>query len=157
MKKNLFKTILLTGLFVGTTDILSSFLVLYIITGKFAAQMFQYIAAGLIGIPNGMAWGTGAALIGLFIHYFIAMAFTVLFFLAFPKIKMLSYNKYLVGMLYAFFVNLVMTYLVLPLTTLPPDKFNLSKVFINWIIFGCVFGIPIAWNAYKFYLGDERD
>jgi hypothetical protein len=157
MKKNLTKTILLTGLFVGTTDILYAFIASYISSGKFSEKMFQYIAAGLIGIKHAMAWGTWAAFIGLFIHYFIAMAFTVFFFLLFPRIKILSYNKFLVGMLYAIFVNLIMNFLVLPLTTFPAQQFNLSRTFIDWIIFGCVFGIPIAWNAYGFYTGPHRE
>src|SRR5215469_11180910 len=111
MNKKLFKTILLTGLFVGTTDILYAFTTIYISSGKFSEKMFQYIAAGLIGIKPAMAWGAGAAFLGLGIHYFIAMTFTVIFFLVFPKIKFLAYNKFLIGMLYAIFVNLVMTFL----------------------------------------------
>ena len=152
MKKNLFKTILLTGLFVGTTDILYAFINIYVSSGKFSTKMFQYIAAGLVGFEKAMAWGTAAAFIGLFIHYFIAMAFTVFFFLVFPKIKMLSYNKFLIGILYGVFVNLVMTFLILPLTPISFGEFNLSRVYIDWIIFGCVFGIPITWNSYRFYL-----
>jgi hypothetical protein len=155
MNKKLFKTILLTGLFVGTTDALYALTSIYISSGKFSEKMFQFIAAGLIGLKPAQSWGAGAAFIGLFLHYFIAMSFTVLFFLVFPKIKFLSYDKFLVGVLYAIFVNLVMTFLVLPLTIIPAGKFNLSRTFIDWIIFGCVFGIPIAWNAYRCY--GQRD
>jgi hypothetical protein len=156
MKRNLTKTVLLTGLFVGTTDILYAFIGSYVSQGKFSDKMFQYISAGLLGFTKAMAWGTPAAFIGLFIHYFIAMAFTVFFFVVFPKIKILSYNKFLVGMLYGIFVNLVMNFLVLPLTPFPSSQFNLSRTFIDWVIFGCIFGIPIAWNAYALYGIQDR-
>jgi hypothetical protein len=44
-----------------------------------------------------------------------------------------------------------MNFLVLPLTIIPSGKFNFSRTFIDWIIFGCIFGIPLAWNTYRFY------
>jgi hypothetical protein len=89
--------------------------------------------------------------LGLFFHYFIAFAFTLFFFWVFPRLKFLSFNKYLIGMLYAVFVNVFMDQLVLRLTPLPPNTFSLSHEYIGWVIFGIVFGIPIAWNAYKYY------
>lgn len=152
MNNKLIKTILLTGLFVGTTDILYAFISIYVSSGHFSTKMFQYIAAGLLGLDRAMAWGTFAAFIGLFIHYLIAMTFTFLFFIVFPKMKILAYNKFLVGIFFGIFVNLVMSFLILPLTPLPSEPFNLSKEFINWIIFGCVFGIPVVWSAYNFYM-----
>ena len=44
-----FKTVLLTGLFVGTTDILSAFITIYITSGKFPGKMFNYIAGAALG------------------------------------------------------------------------------------------------------------
>ena len=51
-----FKTVLLTGLFVGTTDILSAFINVYIFTGKFHEKMFTNIAAGALGYPGSDKW-----------------------------------------------------------------------------------------------------
>jgi hypothetical protein len=146
-----FKTVLLTGLFVGTTDILSAFVTLFIQSGKFPSLMFNYIAGGALGIKTAIKGGTPAAFLGLFFHYFIAYAFTLFFFWIFPKLKFLSFNKYLVGMLYAVFVNQVMEQLILRLTPFPASAFSLSNEYIGWIVFGVLFGIPIAWNAYKYY------
>jgi hypothetical protein len=155
IKKNnmnrFFKTVLLTGLFVGTTDILSAYISVYIKTGAFAEKMFHYIAGGALGLERSMQGGNGVAFLGLFFHYFNAMAFTLFFFLIFPKVKFLSFNKYLIGMLYAVFVNLVMSFVVLRFTPLPSGTFILSRAFIDWIILGIVFGTPIAWSAYKYY------
>jgi hypothetical protein len=146
-----FKTVLLTSLFVGTTDILSSFVTVDIKTGKFPEQMFNYIAGGALGLPAALNGGAAVAFLGFFFHYFIAFAFTLLFFLVFPKLKFLSYNKYLVGMLYAVFVDEAMV-LILKLTPLPTGGgFSLSESFIAWVTFGIVFGIPVAYNTYKYY------
>ena len=92
------------------------------------------------------------ALLGLFFHYFIAFSFTLLFFLVFPRIKFLRYDKYLAGMLYGVFVNLFFNQVVLPLFPPPRWQFSVARSFIDWVIFGVIFGIPIAYNAYRYYL-----
>lgn len=150
------KTVLLTGLFVGTTDIMDAYISVYVSSGKFAEKMFQYIAGGALGLEKSLQGGTGIALLGLFFHYFIAMSFTAFFFLIFPRVKFLSFNKYMIGILYGVFTNLVMTFIILPLTSLPSQPFNLSRSVFDWIIFGTIFGIPIAYNAYKYYKVDEQ-
>jgi hypothetical protein len=102
-----FKTVLLTALFVGTTDVVSAFITVWAKSGKFADKMFQYIAGGVLGLATSMKGGNAIAFLGLFFHYFIAFAFTLFFFWIFPRVKFLSFNKYLTGMLYAVFVNVV--------------------------------------------------
>jgi len=146
------KTVLLTALFVGTTDIVSAFVTIFIKSGKFPEKMFFYIAGGALGVPTAIKGGTWVALLGLFIHYSIAFLYTLFFFIIFPRLKFLSFNKYLVGMLYAVFVNVSMDQLVLPLTPLPAGgPFNLAEAYIGWVVLGVLFGIPIAYNAYKYY------
>ena len=146
-----FKAVFLTGMFVGTTDLISAYISQLIKTGKFADKMLQYIAGGLLGFPSSMQGGNWVQLVGLLIHYFIAFTFTLFFFWIFPKLKFLSFNKYFVGMLYAVFVNLVMSQLILPLTPLPTGSFVLGNTLVGWYSLGVVLGIPIAYNAYKFY------
>lgn len=150
-KDGLFKTVLLTGLLAGTLDITSAYISVTVKSGKFPALMFNYIAGGALGLDTALKGGNAAAFLGLFFHYFIAMAFTVFFFLIFPRLKFLWYNKYLVGMLYAVFVDLIIGQVILRMSRLPVGPFNLGTTFTNWLSFGVVFGIPIAYNAYKYY------
>ena len=150
-----FKTVLLTGLFVGTTDILSAYISVTI-QSQFPKKMFYVIAAGALGTKTALAGGNWVALLGLFFHYFIAFSFTLFFFWIFPKAKFLAFNKYLIGMLYAIFVNVVMTVVILPISRLPPGPFNLNDSVLGWIILGVVLGIPIAYNAYKYYGVDRK-
>ena len=60
-------------------------------------------------------------------------------------------------MLYAVFVNLVMGQLILPLSRLSTNPFNLSDSIIDWIVLGVLFGIPIAYNAYQYYGVDGKN
>ncbi|MFZ1787657.1 MAG: hypothetical protein WAT92_05075 [Saprospiraceae bacterium] len=150
-KQSLTATILQIGLLVGTLDLLAAMMSQYIKTGVFAEKMLLYIAGGLLGLEKSMAGGYGVELLGLFFHYFIAMSFTVLFFLLYPKWKVLSINVYFIGALYGAFVSLFMRLCVLPLTQLPSQTFILSRAFIDWMILGLALGIPISFFASQFY------
>lgn len=146
------KAIVLTGLFVGTTDILSAIISQYIINGAFPDKMFNYMAGGLIGLERAMSGGNWAALLGIFNHYVICQIFTLFFFLIFPRLKFLHYNRYLIGMLYGVFVSSTMRFIVLPLTPLPASgPYILMDAFMGWLTLGVVLGIPIVYNTYRFY------
>jgi hypothetical protein len=145
------KAVLLTGLFVGTTDLVSAYIKQWIKTGKFAEKMLNYIAGGALGLENSIPGGNGVALLGLFFHYFISFSFTLLFFLLLPRVKFLAFNKYLIGMLYAVFVNVFMGLVILPLSRLPTGPFSVTNSIVEWITLGVLFGVPIAYNAYKYY------
>ena len=145
--KPFLKTVLLTGLFVGVTDIMAAHIHVWIQSGNFPTKVFQYIAGGALGLETSMKGGVGIALIGVFFHFFIAKFWTLFFFVIFSRLKFLHFNKYIVGMLYGFFVGACMTFLVLPLTALPDSPFVFSKAIVGWIILGTVLGIPIAVSA----------
>ena len=146
-----FKTVLLTALFAGTMDLISAYLAQWIKTGKYAGKMLNYIAGGALGLPESMPGGNAVALCGLFFHYFIATFFTLLFFVLLPRVAFLRFNKYLVGMLYAVFVDVFVGEIILPLSRLPTGPFNLSDAIIPWMTLGVVLGIPVAVSAYRYY------
>ena len=148
--KPFLKTVLLTGLFVGVTDIMAAHIHVWIQSGNFPTKVFQYIAGGALGLETSMKGGVGIALIGVFFHFFIATFWTLFFFVIFSRLKFLHFNKYIVGMLYGFFVGACMTFLVLPLTALPDSPFVFSKAIVGWIILGTVLGIPIAVSAQQY-------
>ena len=149
--KPFWKTVLLTGLLVGTLDITAAYINQLIKTGKFAGKMFQYIAGGALGLENSIRGGFWIGLLGFFFHYFIAFSFTLLFFIAYPRLKFLSFNKYLAGFLYGIFVGVFMTFVVLPLTKLPNNPFVFQKAIVGWLILGIAVGIPVAISASGYY------
>jgi hypothetical protein len=152
--KSFWKTVLLTALFVGTTDIIAAYTDQFIKTGKFADKMLYYMAGGALGLKTSMQGGFWIGFLGLLFHYIIAFSFTLLFFIAFPKLKLQWVNKYwiyVIGFLYGPFVACFMKFIVLPLTQLPPTPFVFQKAVIGWIILGTVLGIPIAISASRYY------
>jgi len=149
--KPFWKTVLLTGLLVGTLDITAAYINQFIKTGKFAGKMFQYIAGGALGLENSMQGGFWVGLLGFFFHYFIAFSFTLLFFIAYPRLKFLSFNKYLVGFLYGIFIGAFMTFVVLPLTRLPSNPFVFQKAIVGWLILAVAVGVPVAISASRYY------
>lgn len=149
--KPLLKTVLLTGLLVGTTDIIAAHVSVWIQTGNFPTKVFQYIAGGALELETSMKGGLGIALLGMLFHYFIATSWTTFFFVIIPKLKFLHFNKYVVGFLYGIFVGAVMTFLILPLSALPASPFVFSKAIVGWCILGTVLGVPIAMSAYNYY------
>lgn len=154
--KSLFKTALLTGLFVGTTDLISAYITQWIKTGRFAGKMLNYIGGGVLGLETSMQGGNAAAFVGLCTHYLISLAYTFFFFLIFPKLRWLAYNKYLIGMLYAVFVNLTVNQGLIRLSRLPDFTFDLAEAYVSWVILGVIFGIPIVVSAYKYYQAEAR-
>lgn len=146
-----YKTVLLTGLLVGTTDLVAAYITVTIQQGVFPKSMLLYIAGGALGLKTSLQGGNWVALLGLFFHYFIATFFTLLFFVLLPRVAFLRFNKYLVGMLYAVFVDVFVGEIILPLSRLPTGPFNLSDAIIPWMTLGVVLGIPVAVSAYRYY------
>jgi hypothetical protein len=149
--KPFLKTVLLTGLFVGVTDIIAAHISVWIQSGDFPTKVLQYIAGGALGLETSMKGGVGIAFLGLAFHFFIATWWTLAFFIALPKLRFLQFNKYIVGFFYGYVVGACMTFIVLPLSALPDSSFVLSKAILGWSILGAVLGIPIAFSAYRYY------
>jgi hypothetical protein len=59
-----FKTVLPTGLFAGLLDLISAYVTQWAVTGKYAAKMLNYIAAGALGLDTALAGGNGIQLLG---------------------------------------------------------------------------------------------
>ena len=88
---------------------------------------------------------------GLVLHYIIAFAFTIFFFLLFPKGKALSKNKILTGTLYGIFVWMIMNLVVVPLSSIGKRPFVFVSVLVNVLILIVCIGIPLSFMANKFY------
>jgi hypothetical protein len=154
----LFKTIVGTGLLAGTLDIIAAFIIQFIRTGDISENLLKYIAGGVLGVDKAMQGGFGTAFFGLLCHYFIAMTFTVLFFVAYPRIKLLRMNRFAVALLYGIFADTVMKQIVLPLSALNvKPKFDLGQAAINGLILAIAIGIPVAFSAHRYYAKNKSD
>lgn len=110
-------TIILAWLVAGTFDISYAIITWGPVFGKItAAQLLQGIASTLMG-KDAFAGGTPTALIGLAMHYGIALAWTLLYFFIYPHIPLLARNKWISGIVYGVVVWGLMSIVIVPLVT----------------------------------------
>lgn len=145
----LIKTIVWAWLLVGTLDILAAS-TQTLLNGRDPMNMYRFIASGVFG-SSAMSGGVGYSLLGLLFHYCIAMGWTVIFFLVYRKISVLARNRIVTGFLYGIFVQLCMSFIVLPLANTPTIPFNLvGMIKAAWILVVAI-GIPLAFIAHRYF------
>ena len=140
-----FRTIFKTALLVGTLDIAAAFIQFYSQTGKTPFKpVLSFIASGLVGKDSGLS-EIAMILLGLLLHFFIATAFVLFFFLTVAKWQVTKQHWLLIGILYGIFVWAVMGIIVLPIAFSRAFVFNLSKnALAAGILIVCI-GIPLAY------------
>lgn len=151
MMNKLFFKILKAGLIVGTLDILSAFIYVFIKTGNFIPLgILKFIASGIFG-KDAASGGSFMALAGLIIHYCIAFTFTMIFFWLYSRVKALSKAKIITGIIYGIFIWIIMNLIILPLTNVAYRPFNIVNAIINIGILIICIGIPLSFMAASFY------
>jgi hypothetical protein len=151
----LFKAILSAGLLVGTLDI-SAAIIQTLINKRDVIKLFQFIASGVFGVAQSFSGGLTFAFYGFVFHYFIAFSWTVLFFMAYPRLRFLSINKILSGVGYGLFVWLIMNKVILPLSNTPPIPFVLTKAILAAAILVVAIGLPLSFIANSYYSKQEN-
>ncbi|HMQ61415.1 MAG TPA: hypothetical protein PKE06_12155 [Flavilitoribacter sp.] len=149
------RTILTAGLLAGTLDGLAASIGFYLNNHKNPALVFRFIARGIFG-EQASTGGTGMAAAGVFLHYLIAFIWTVVFFLIFPRLKFLSKNLVLSGMVYGLFIWLVMNVVVLPVSHGISFTFSFPKSLLglSYIVF--LVGLPIGLLIGRYYRQKTR-
>jgi uncharacterized membrane protein YagU involved in acid resistance len=144
------KALLLCLLIAGTLDI-SDALIFYGLRGVPAAGLLRFIAACLVGV-SALHGGLAMAALGLAIHYTITLLWSALFLLAATRLTFLTRHAIASGLLYGVVIYVLMNYVVLPLTRLPPRTHHLAPaVLVNGVLALMLFmGLPIALIAQRF-------
>ncbi|HEX8252910.1 MAG TPA: hypothetical protein VF846_07180 [Thermoanaerobaculia bacterium] len=128
--------------FVGTVDILYA-IGFWAFRGVPPIAILQSISAGLLG-RAAFSGGSGTAILGLALHYFIALAIVVVYWLAGRRIDVLFRRYILFGALYGLAVYGVMNYVVLPLSAAGKTAYNPAWVICSVIVHVVLIGIPAA-------------
>lgn len=105
------------GLVAGTLDITDALVFSYF-RGATPVMVFQYIASGLIGLKS-FQLGWTAVVLGVAIHYFIALTWTAVFYVASRRFTVLVRRPVFSGLLYGVAVYLFMNLVALPLSGVP--------------------------------------
>jgi len=109
--------ILRIGLIAGTLDITDA-LVFSALHGVAPAKVFRFIASGLLG-ETALQGGLGTAVLGLLLHYDIALSWTAIFYVTSLRWKVLTRRPVVSGLIYGAFVYVLMNFVVLPLSRIP--------------------------------------
>ncbi|MBS0028897.1 hypothetical protein ACTJJ0_13195 [Chitinophaga sp. 22321] len=148
--------VLFAGLIVGTLDILSAMVYFTIVThGQPISKLLAYVGSGVFGKAAfsgdpAMPWW------GLLFHYCIAMIWTFIFFLLYPKITVLRRTPAVVtGIAYGAIVWCIMNLMVVPLSHVPHGPMRLTSALINMAILMVMIGIPLSliakrWKRYSY-------
>lgn len=144
--------VLLGGACAATLDILYA-TGFWALRGVPPQRILQSVAAGLLGKAS-FSGGGATALLGLGLHYLIAMAMAVVYALAARRIPSLLQHPWRNGALYGLLLYALMSFVVVPLSAAPRSSAPLPL----WMAFSVaahvmLVGWPCAWFARRAWLG----
>jgi len=97
----------------GTLDISDALIFYRFARGVHPTRLLQNIASGVMGL-SAFQGGRATALLGLALHYTIALGATIVFYLLSRVISFMSRHPALAGLIYGLGVYLFMNFVVLP-------------------------------------------
>lgn len=143
MRKPAAFAIFVGGLIAGIFDL--TYAIVFSAMHKVAAiTVIQSVASGLLG-KEAFEGGLSTAILGVFLHFFIAFAWASIFYMLSRMIPFLTQHAVLSGLLYGALIYAVMYLIVLPYSAYPITiNFALSRVVINLVAHMFLIGLPIA-------------
>jgi hypothetical protein len=142
-KRSALLAIAVGGGIAGTLDLLQACLL-------FGWRIPLAIAAGLLG-RQAFHGGVGTYILGVCLHFFIACSATAIYYAASRKLRFLSEHALVCGLFYGIAVELVMSYIVLPLSALHArGPYKLHDVLLGLAVHMVVVGLPIAFSVRRF-------
>lgn len=148
MWKQIFKTTLIAG----TLDITAACTQAWLVKGTMPDIVLKYLASGIFG-KDAFSGGAGMILFGLLVHFLIAFACVLVYFLLYPKLKFLHWNIFFSSLLIAIIAWAVTTRLIIPLSRITPGAFDITKALIAVSILYVCIGLPISYFTKRFYTG----
>jgi hypothetical protein len=135
--------ILVGGLIAGTLDAAAAFY-------SFGWGMPRGIAGGLLG-RSAFQGGAATWILGLALHFFIAISAAAVYYAASRRLKFLAESPVVCGMFYGIAVFLVMNLIVLPLSAFHfRGPFQYAALVQGILIHMFFVGLPIALSVSRF-------
>jgi hypothetical protein len=142
-KRNALPAIAMGGLIVGTLDLTQAFIL-------FGAKVPLAIAGGLLG-RQAFQGGAGTYALGVCLHFFIAFSATAIYYSASLRLGFLTEHPLVCGLFYGIAVELVMSYIVLPLSALRErGPYELHDILQGLLVHMVVVGLPISFSVRRF-------
>jgi hypothetical protein len=142
-KRNALLAIAVAGGIAGTLDLLQACIL-------FGSRVPLVIAAGLLGRPA-LHGGAGTYVLGVCLHFFIACSAAAIYYVASRKLVFMMEQPLVCGLFYGIAVELVMSYIVLPLSALHArGPYKLHDVILGLVVHMVVVGLPISFGVRRF-------
>jgi hypothetical protein len=142
-KKKALLAIAVGGLIAGTIDLTQACVL-------FGWDIPFAIAGGLLG-PRALHGGHGVYVLGIFLHFFIALSFAAFYYAASRRLTFLVEHPLICGLFYGAAVNEVMNLIVLPLSALHArGPYDLHDLILGLLVHAVVIGLPIAYSVRRF-------
>lgn len=154
-KPGAFHTIVLGGLAIGILDFIdaSTFFPLYY--GITFQSVWWGPASGVLGREASRGGGWNTAILGMFMHFVVAMCVASVYFLASRNISFLIRRPVISGLIFGVAANVVMQWIVIPLSAIgyrpPAATIDWGAQMNNYIGHALLVGLPVAliaaWSA----------
>ncbi len=134
---------LVGGLLAGALDLTSAYI-------SYGANVPRGIAAGLLG-PSARQGGLGTYILGIFLHFFIAMSAAFVFYLASRKLGFMIEHPVVCGLFFGIAVFLVMNLIVLPLSAIHFKGPYMWRGLVQGLLVHMIcIGLPISFSVRQF-------
>jgi len=142
-RRSAFTAIATGGLIAGTLDLTQACIL-------FGWNIPFSIAAGLLG-PSAVHGGPGIYILGVFLHFFIALSATSIYYAASRKLTFLTEYPLICGLFFGAAVEEVMSLIVLPLSALHArGPYDLQDLIQGLAAHMIIFGLPVAYSIRRF-------
>ena len=142
-RSNPLLAIAVAGLLAGSLDLTQAFIL-------FGTRVPLVIAAGLLG-RQAVHGGPGTYALGILLHYFIATSAAATYYAASRRLRFLLQHPLVCGLFFGIAVELVMSYIVLPLSALHArGPYTLHDVLLGLGVHMVVVGLPISFAIRRF-------
>lgn len=135
--------VLAGGLVAGTLDIAYACIFWALKAGVPASRIFQSVAAGLLGKAS-FQGGAATAVLGLALHYFIALSMALTYYLVAGRLPVLRRRAGLCGAAYGLLLYGIMNYVVVPLSAAGPGSRDPLWITLSIAVHTLLIGLPIA-------------
>lgn len=143
VKKNAALAIIVGGLVAGTLDLIQASIL-------FGVKVPLVIAGGLLG-ERAFSGGAGTYILGILLHFFIAFSVTTIYYIASRRLTFMLDYPLVCGLFFGIAVELVMSYIVLPISALQDrGPYRLHDVLQGLIVHMIVIGLPVAYSIRRF-------
>ncbi|MEY8759464.1 hypothetical protein [Chryseobacterium tongliaoense] len=143
-------TIFITWLVAGSLDCAAAIMLFVLGTKQNPSLLLRAITSAALG-PKAFSKGSGMVYLGVGLHYCIALFWTVLYFVVFPKFFPCT-AVLTNAIVYGLFVWTIMNLVVLPLSKAEPRPFSPLMALVNIGILIIAIGLPCAFAAKNYPL-----